>query len=431
MAQKVSEEVLKSFLAHAFHIPDELFAHRGTAASEPRFAISQPSSATLFLVCKRWHRTGLPCLYETILLRTREQAGSLVRTLVAQPWYAKHIRKLRMEGSYNISALVRLNPRITDFCFTLSIRASDNVESLVAALKGFHPERVILTRHEPRSNKKKELVLLTLCRQISAWTNLKRFEFPDLNPHRPQDDNGPAIASALARRDSPTVVVLAQGYTQYARSIRNSGSRIPTVRSLSPSTAIRSIVISDCDVVSPAWKHVFPEDLWPLPDELSVRGFRIRYTPFWEPIMVHTEDDAKFVRDSIDPSSSRFMSGHETVNNLEVACKSRLWMPILQFTAQLYALEIEFGCDVSTFDIRTIGATVGSTLQYLSVAAPEHGDAATFGILRNFKVLKSLTWSCGFEFKPSYRPVELPKLGLLTIRKSVPLSFFEVAAAVQ
>jgi hypothetical protein len=78
--------------------------------------VSRSTAISVLLVCKLYLCIAAPLVYNTILLRSRNQAHSLMRTLRKNKALGLHVRKLRVEGGFgaDMNRILHWAPRITD-----------------------------------------------------------------------------------------------------------------------------------------------------------------------------------------------------------------------------------------------------------------------------------------------------------------------------
>ena len=171
MAQKLADELLQMILSSPLSVPDAKFASPSRATFGGN---DEVSSSSVLLVCKRWLRVATPLLYEVVVLRSSAQAQALADAFSAQPKFALHVKKIRLEGAY--SALWRVFKdclNLHTVAFTLNIYSDNPVAGLCRALSAINPTRVVLHDDCARAmNLKVTRVFSTLLDSIPTWTNL-------------------------------------------------------------------------------------------------------------------------------------------------------------------------------------------------------------------------------------------------------------------
>jgi hypothetical protein len=171
---KLPDEMLHEFLSPVLSVPDDMFA--STNEESPFSSISNNSSATMLLVCKRWLRVAYPLLYHTVVIRSSGQAHALADSLKANSMLGKHVKKLRLEGGYGAAThrILISSPYITDLYLSLIIWSEDSVSGLCRSLDTINPSRVILrdSASYPKLNAKVRQLVLKLCECIPVWSNL-------------------------------------------------------------------------------------------------------------------------------------------------------------------------------------------------------------------------------------------------------------------
>ncbi|EJD43935.1 hypothetical protein AURDEDRAFT_185247 [Auricularia subglabra TFB-10046 SS5] len=310
MALALPDELLREILQPSLIVEDALFADTG---SKSPFSKTEISASRVLLVCKRWMRVCTPWLYETVVIRSKAQASALNQALTRSPSFGAYIKKLRVEGGYDVSAVVDISPNITDLCFSLAIWCNDDASAIVSVLEYVDPRRVILTLYQQLRNAKVEQVLLTLCIMLGRWTNVTTFLFPQPAPgqrgywrERKADVSWAAIADAIALREEQTTVVFSAGPDNV------------TMGCLAPNIAISKILIPDIDRTDrdKVWRNKFANRLAcafsdnPLPPcsppgavpaTTSVVPDVVFHNPFYKPLGSASPDIRKqILRDILD-----------------------------------------------------------------------------------------------------------------------------------
>ncbi|KAF7354814.1 Abhydrolase domain-containing protein mpaH [Mycena sanguinolenta] len=110
------------------------------------FANYSESSSAYLLVCKPWLRVTTPLLYNLVILRSKAQAKALRVVLSGNKELGKFIKKIRVEGGYELSmhAILRCSPNICYPFLSLEIYSSDSTSGLRRGLQLINPTRLIL-----------------------------------------------------------------------------------------------------------------------------------------------------------------------------------------------------------------------------------------------------------------------------------------------
>nr|GAT45583.1 predicted protein [Mycena chlorophos] len=180
-------EVLSLVLTPSLYVPDEKFA---STSSESPFSLS-PRSSNLLLVSKSWLRVATPFLYAVVVLRSKEQARALERTLQSNADLGRFVKKLRLEGGYGMSlkSILARIPRVEDLFLSLNIWTFDNVAGLCQGLHLVNPRRVLVyderastARGERHTSNFYIAASTRLAKKIASciidWTNLRVVELP-------------------------------------------------------------------------------------------------------------------------------------------------------------------------------------------------------------------------------------------------------------
>ncbi|KAH9894372.1 hypothetical protein C8Q73DRAFT_514470 [Cubamyces lactineus] len=148
MTEEVPDEVLDVILANALMIPERTFeAWRvpHTFAGTPRSTV-----ANLLLVSRRWHDIGKPWLYESAILRTREQTNALAAAVAKEYKNGRklgcYMRRLRIDSGYTdtTSLLLRHTPKIVSLFLGFDISIDDQTKRLMRALRTINPRRLYM-----------------------------------------------------------------------------------------------------------------------------------------------------------------------------------------------------------------------------------------------------------------------------------------------
>ncbi|KAJ7246388.1 hypothetical protein C8J57DRAFT_1190374 [Mycena rebaudengoi] len=180
MANCLPDEIISEILSPALRVSDEAFSC--TTEGSPFVSYLESSSAFL-LVSKAWLRVSTPLLYHVVIIRSRAQAQALDLTLRSNPELGRFIKKLRMEGGFQISMFKILQASaksITDLFISLNTFSTDNACGLCRGLLLLDPIRLILHNNDPRRrpNSKSAELCTALVECMPKWTNLVSCVFP-------------------------------------------------------------------------------------------------------------------------------------------------------------------------------------------------------------------------------------------------------------
>ncbi|KAF7317446.1 F-box domain-containing protein [Mycena chlorophos] len=176
-------------------LPDEILSEILAPRAQN---LRRQSTSAYLVVCKSWLRVATPLLYNVVILRSKDQAKALGRTLAGNPELGGFIRKLRLEGGYGpiMQKILASSPNITDLYLTLAIWSPDTTEGLVAGLLLISPRKLILRdiMKKPPKNKHVAALVSTVVDAAKLWENLTELDWP--YTHEPR---GRQLASALAQ----------------------------------------------------------------------------------------------------------------------------------------------------------------------------------------------------------------------------------------
>ncbi|KAJ7156534.1 hypothetical protein C8R43DRAFT_998271 [Mycena crocata] len=214
-ANQIPDEIISEILS-------PLLKHSDAAFSEPLekpFVDPGYSASSYLLVSRAWFHVSTPLLYSVVILRTVGQAQALERVLESNKELGLFVRKLRVEGGFGKAThtILKCSPKITDFCFSLVIWGSDDVNGLCRGLPLINPQRVILIDNpaKTKKNKKVEALLNTLLQLIPKWDNLLTFYLPYSLPVCLDDEarsRVPRIVSALIKSNTLCTLDMCAGY---------------------------------------------------------------------------------------------------------------------------------------------------------------------------------------------------------------------------
>ncbi|KAI9066360.1 hypothetical protein FKP32DRAFT_381231 [Trametes sanguinea] len=186
MDEQLPDEVLEVVLENALCISDKTFeAWRvpHTFAGSPRSTISD-----ILRVSQRWYELGKPWLYESAIIRTREQAHALAEA-TSKPWrnirrLGSYLRRLRVDSGYcdALGEVLRNAPKIVSLYLGFDISVDDQLGRLTRAFHTINPSRLYLDSYEGINH---ELGLIWAPGALLAnvvknafqhWTKLRRID---------------------------------------------------------------------------------------------------------------------------------------------------------------------------------------------------------------------------------------------------------------
>lgn len=170
MADKLADELLKMILVPSLTISYTQFTSSSPVAFGKNATIS---SASVLLVCKRWLRVATPLLYESVVIRSVGQSHALCDAFCANPAFAAHVKKVRLEGAYDsIDKVLGPCKNLVTLVILLRIFSDARVVSLCRALPMINPKVVILRDDWRFDNAKLRTVFSSLCEAIPTWSNM-------------------------------------------------------------------------------------------------------------------------------------------------------------------------------------------------------------------------------------------------------------------
>ncbi|OSC98703.1 hypothetical protein PYCCODRAFT_965959 [Trametes coccinea BRFM310] len=191
MDEQLPDEVLETVLENALCIFDIIFeAWRlpHTFAGSPRSTASD-----ILLVSKRWHDLGKPWLYESAIIRTREQAHALAEA-TCKSWKSSrrlgsYLRRLRIDCGYSdaLGQVLRNAPKIDSLYLGFDISVDDHTGRLMRAFRAINPSRLYLDFYQGIHDSDSTLnfapggiLANAVAGALRYWTKLKRI---DCSPH--------------------------------------------------------------------------------------------------------------------------------------------------------------------------------------------------------------------------------------------------------
>ena len=143
--------------------------------SDSRLSLPEPQS---LFTCRTIHRIGLPILYQSILLRSTQQALKVESTILSRPELVHHIRHLYSSAPASWLAVFRAigdgkgSLQTLDFVFNLTLGGSE--EDVWPSLS-MVPVRRLVVRQGPRLlHTRASIAASALVRAIEGWTSLVR-----------------------------------------------------------------------------------------------------------------------------------------------------------------------------------------------------------------------------------------------------------------
>ncbi|KAK7046852.1 hypothetical protein R3P38DRAFT_3176137 [Favolaschia claudopus] len=145
-ANRIPDEIISEILSPALRVSDTTFSTLTSVAGASPFLTFSESSSAYLEVSKSWLRVGTPLLYNVVAIRSTAQAQALAATLTTNPDLGCFIKKLRVEGGYDMHMLtiIRAAQKISDVYLSLVFDKSDNASGLRKALPLLDPVRIIV-----------------------------------------------------------------------------------------------------------------------------------------------------------------------------------------------------------------------------------------------------------------------------------------------
>ncbi|KAK7046854.1 hypothetical protein R3P38DRAFT_2876184 [Favolaschia claudopus] len=181
-ANWLPDELISRILVPLLHVPDDILSTLiSIAGVSPflTFSLAEPSS-TYLTVSKSWLRVGTPLLYNVVVIRSKAQAQALAATLTANSDLGRLIKKLRVEGGYDLfmHTIIERAPNVADLFISLQLDQADYASGLCLGLPLLNPVRVTVDAFsEVYANGVKFLEVLQAC-ILGQWTRLTRLEMP-------------------------------------------------------------------------------------------------------------------------------------------------------------------------------------------------------------------------------------------------------------
>ena len=175
MDSSLPDELISEILTPVLDVSDEMFSDISHISP---FSYTTESYSRVLLVCKTWLRVATPLLYNTVVLRSKEQAQGLDATLHRNKDLGRFIKRLRVEGGFGrpMHHILRCSRNLTDLYLSLQIYSPDNTSGLVLGLPLVNPIRLILFDDEDhmRTNQQLTALFKVLVKCADDWDNLVR-----------------------------------------------------------------------------------------------------------------------------------------------------------------------------------------------------------------------------------------------------------------
>ncbi|KAJ3556015.1 hypothetical protein NM688_g2262 [Phlebia brevispora] len=180
------EELLAEILGHVLCLPPTLFAgfeyhdfFTSDASYKHLLTVPCPRQLSVLLVCKRWHRIGLPLLYETVVLKTPEHTNSVLNAITETPHLGDAIKRIAISGGVGapLAALLSLARGVRTLKLQIEVDKEEDVSGICRGLAMVAPSRLMLDVRPMRYfNQKEQEVVNALVSVIPQWTSLTRVD---------------------------------------------------------------------------------------------------------------------------------------------------------------------------------------------------------------------------------------------------------------
>ncbi|KAK7046853.1 hypothetical protein R3P38DRAFT_2876178 [Favolaschia claudopus] len=179
-ANRIPDELISEILSPLLHVSDASFSTLNSVAGVSPFLTFSESSSSYLAVSKSWLRVATPLLYNVVVIRSKAQAQALAATLNADPDLGRFIKKLRVEGGYDMfmHTITQRASQLTDLFMSLQLDPGDDGSGLCLGLPLLNPIRVIVDAFsEVFANGAKLFEVLRTC-IIGQWSRLTQLEMP-------------------------------------------------------------------------------------------------------------------------------------------------------------------------------------------------------------------------------------------------------------
>ena len=179
----IPEELIREFLSYVLYRDRASFD--SAAFAMPRTFTRNPPKrqdvdASTLLVCKQWHRIGMPLLYESVFISNMAQLKTLAATLQERPDIGPKIRRLRLKDAFgrDLPAVLSLTPNIHTLSVCTKISSRTSITGLRALLKtsvvNIAPTRLMIEPpfHWRRSSVVQENMAECLIALVSNWPDV-------------------------------------------------------------------------------------------------------------------------------------------------------------------------------------------------------------------------------------------------------------------
>jgi hypothetical protein len=195
-------------LAAMNHIPEEIVLEFLTLALEPHLHLIEffildrthsfvgpPKPFSWITVSKKWCRILKPLLYQTTVLRSKEQANALARAVKGGSRLGGLIKNLMVEGGFgkHMKVILQATTKLEVLRLSLDFeRSSESVTGWVAGLPLVNPKQVVLHQPptyrtgpymlSPAENTKPQKALTDAVKHCieNVWSDLVCFSFLNL-----------------------------------------------------------------------------------------------------------------------------------------------------------------------------------------------------------------------------------------------------------
>ena len=173
--------------------------------SDSRLSLPEPQS---LFTCRTIHRIGLPILYQSILLRSTQQALKVENTILSRPELVHHIRHLYSSAPASWLDVFRAigngkgSLQTLDFVFGLTLGGSG--EDIWQSLSVVPVRRLVVRQGPWLLHTRASIAASALARAIESWTGLVRTfvarnDMLTLQENRKLQSSNPVRCSYLLR----------------------------------------------------------------------------------------------------------------------------------------------------------------------------------------------------------------------------------------
>lgn len=188
---RLPEELVRDVLTYALRIPLEEFFLRYDGLYDTKLEYSDPDARAppqyhILLVCKRWHRIGLPVLYTSLALSSDRQTKRVAATIQIDPHLGRAIRHVRLRGGGygpELYTILKAATKLDAISIATTMSVRDSLAGLRRVLPTLDPR--VLCVYSPRAKpggrgvKDGQLDAL-LQSMVREWKNMETVYFcPD------------------------------------------------------------------------------------------------------------------------------------------------------------------------------------------------------------------------------------------------------------